>query len=379
MTQPSLKLKTYFSTTVEAAVVLARRELGSEAMLVNSRRTPDEVKHLGNYEVIFATGAPPAPRGIPPVVVRKAVTDTDTQLEDIRNQLAGLRQSMWSSRPESASLSAAPSESSMMRRTLEARGVDPSLSRELLHALNRLEPAPLGKEQFQQALLAEMARRINVDPSVHKEGSPRAVLAFVGPPGRGKSTTLVKLAVTEGLARSIPIRILSLDNYRIGAGEQMRSYGAILGVPFYACGSITELDHHLSTMWGAEARKPSLTLIDTSGYSPSDIEAGTELAAYLLGNPEINVHLVLRADTKCADGLLTVQRYSNFGISKLIFTGMDEVESFGSVFSIAVQSGKPISFLGSGQSIPEDLEPAVSDKFIQLVMEGRQLAVLAAA
>jgi flagellar biosynthesis protein FlhF len=381
-------MKTYFSTTVEAAVELARRELGSEAMLVNSRLAPDDLRHLGRYEVIFATGGPAAAESRttrpavepflpqkPPVKKPPApahTSDTHLQLEDIRLQLTTIRQSLWSSRPEPE---AALSDASLLRRSLEANGIEAGLARELVHSVVRQNPA--SRDQFREALAAEMARRLETGSGL--QPSSRSIVAFVGPPGRGKSTTLVKLAIAEGLARRCSVRILSMDNFRVGTSEQMRSYGAILGVSYQSCEGIAELDHQLGNTWGTDLQKPSLTLIDTSGYGPADLEDAAELAAYLSGRPEINVHLVLRADTKTADGVNAVRRYSHFGVSRLVYAGMDEAATFGSVYSTAVHTGMPISFLGTGQRIPEDLETATKMRLVQLVLEGKEAAVSAAA
>jgi flagellar biosynthesis protein FlhF len=404
--QNNLHMKTYFSSTVEAAVDLARRELGSEAMLVDSRPAPEEVRHLGRYEVIFATGGPlsespepvskPAPRPqsrvVEPFLPQKmsarkppaaaAASDTHLQLEDIRLQLTTIRQSLWTSRPETESATSA-SDSSLFRRLLESSGVDSALARELVHSVVRQVPAPSTREQFRAALAEEMENRIETVSTLHSdtqtESSPRRILALTGPPGRGKSTTLVKLAISQGLARRCAVRILSMDNYRVGASEQMRCYAAILGVSFHACQTIGELDLQLANTWGLDGHKPSLTLIDTSGYAPADLEEAAELAAYFSARPEINVHLVLRADAKSADSISAVQRYSHFGVSRLIFAGMDEAETFGSVFTTAAQTAKPVSFLGTGQRIPEDLEPAVKSGLIQLVLGGKESTVSAAA
>jgi flagellar biosynthesis protein FlhF len=395
-TQNTLHMKTYFATTVEAAVELARRELGSEAMLVNSRPAPEDVRHLGRYEVIFATGGPvaadakPQPRVVEPLLPLKPTTrkppatatagDTHLQLEDIRLQLTTIRQSLWTSRPEAE---VAPSDSSLHRRALEAGGVESSLARELVHAVVRQNPAPNGREQFRDALATEMERRLIAGPgfeiSPSKDAASRTVLALVGPPGRGKSTTLVKIAIAHGLARRASVRILSLDNYRVGANEQMRCYGAILGVSYQSCNTIGELDYQLGNTWGADLQKAHLTLIDTSGYSPAELDDASDLAAYLSARPEIHVHLVLRADSKTADSVHAVQRFSHFGVSRVIFTGMDEVASYGSIYSSLVQSGLPVSFLGTGQRIPEDLEPAVASRIVRLVLEGKESSVYAAA
>jgi flagellar biosynthesis GTPase FlhF len=391
--QNTLQMKTYFSTTVEAAVDLARRELGVDAMLVNSRPAPEDVRHLGRYEVIFATGGPVAPQRPQGRVAdpsqpqakstaRKPAasagqSDTHLQLEDIRLQLTTIRQSLWTSRSESDPV-AGPSDASLLRRSLEANGIESALARELIHSVVRQNQGQTTREQttreqLRGALAVEMESRVQTDSTL----SP--IVALVGPPGRGKSTMLVKLAIAQGLARRSPVRILSMDNYRVGANEQMRCFGAILGVAYQSCETIGELDQQLRNTWGKDFHNPSLTLIDTSGYGPADLDEAEELAAYLSATPNIGVHLVLRADTKSADGIGAVHRYAHFGVSRLIFTGLDEAETFGSVFTIAVQTAKPISFLGTGQRIPEDLEPAGKSQIAGLVLEGRTAINSAAA
>jgi flagellar biosynthesis protein FlhF len=188
------------------------------------------------------------------------------------------------------------------------------------------------------------------------------VVALIGPPGRGKTTTMMKLAITHGLCARVPVHVISMDNLRIGASEQARSFAAILGAPFQAFDTVGALDHALSTP------RPGLTFIDTSGYGPGDLDAAADLAEYLAGNPEIDSHLVLRSDAKTADIVRAAERYAHFGIDKLIFTGTDEAETLGSLFSGVVRTGKPVSFLASGQRVPEDLKPAVSREIVEEIL-----------
>lgn len=330
-------MKTYFATTVEAALDLARRELGSEALLVNSRPAPEEVRHLGFYEVVFATQA----------------------------QTPG--------RPPAVGPNAGSPRTSRFRRLLEASGVEPMLARDLIYTTLRESPAIAGSASFSIALRCEMERRFRVDSNLRRGGDARTVIAFAGPPGRGKTTTLVKLAVNEGLARRIPVRILSLDNYRVGASEQLRSFAAILGVPFQLCDTVGQLDCELASSSGG------LILIDTPGYSPSELSGRFETARYFAGHSQIRTQLVLRAEAKPADVVRTVRAYSNFGLDTLIFTGMDEVESVGSVFSSVVMSETPVSFLGTGQSIPEDIAPAARGQILASICQGWEEEIPAAA
>src|SRR6478752_970922 len=109
-------------------------------------------------------------------------------------------------------------------------------------------------------------------------------MADVGPPGSGKTTSLVKLAVAYGVAARKSVQVVSLDNLRVGAAEQLRSYAAILGVGFQALESPAGLDQAL------EEHAKSLILIDTPGYCLGDLDAAADLA-HVLSRGEIDVHL----------------------------------------------------------------------------------------
>jgi flagellar biosynthesis protein FlhF len=334
ITPQAMTMKIYFATTVEAALDLARRELGSDALLVNSRPAPEEVRHLGRYEVVFAVEKPPTPR----------------------------RQ------PASANSVDGPSESSILRKLLESRGVETALIRDLIYSSLRQNSTNGSGEALWSVLKREMESRIHVDSRLGK------TVALVGPPGRGKTTTVVKLAVLEGLAKRTQVRILSVDYARVGAAGRLQSLASAMGIPFQLCATVGELDERLRS-----ARGQGLTLIDTPGYGPRDFIEGAELSDYFSCHPEIDVHLTLRADAKPADALRTVQKYSSFSAKRTVFTGIDETETLGTVFSSIVQSDQSVSFFCFGQRIPQDLEAASKARIVNPIFEGWEELISAAA
>src|SRR5262245_55263770 len=201
----------------------ARQELGGEAMLVNTRRAPVESPHLGEYEVVFATDVPEAHSA--PANDRLAA-----EVDKLKIALEGMRREITRAAMPPAQWLATSPEVSEAFAALTRNEVDPELARDLLQAASRRTE----RVSLQQALALEIESCFSVEPSLGRgTGQPR-IVALVGPPGAGKTSSLIKLAVNYGLAARRPVALLSIDTYRIGAEDQLRSYAAILGVAFQA-------------------------------------------------------------------------------------------------------------------------------------------------
>lgn len=357
-----MNLKSYFAKDIKAALGMARQELGPDAMLVHSRKTPTEARHLGEWEGVFATepmggGQEGGAAGAAP----DAPGRLSGEVAELRKQLARMAAAVARSNLL-ASVRALPSAelAEVFAAMVEAE-VDPELAHDILNRF-RASGVVFEPSQLSRALEAELAGRFAVDPQLGR-GGDRRVVALVGPCGSGKTTTLVKLAVLYGLSARRPTQLLSLDSYRIAAAEQLRSYAAILGVGFQALETPAALAQALE-----EHRHKDLVLIDTPGHSLRDMDAAADLARFLAGRPDIDTHLVLTASMKSADLSRVVDRFEIFRPRKLLFTKLDETEACGPILSEAARTAKPLSFLSTGQQIPEDLEPATKGRIIDLVL-----------
>jgi flagellar biosynthesis protein FlhF len=205
-----------------------------------------------------------------------------------------------------------------------------------------------------------------VDPIPGRRGATRGIVALVGPPGVGKTTTLAKLAARFGLTSRKPAYILSADVYRIAAADQLRSLSAILGIGFDIVETPVALAQSLE-----EHRGKDWVFIDTPGLAAGEMEDGADLAQLLATHPEIDTHLVLSASMKPSDLARVIDRYAIFRPKKLLFTRLDETDRYGALVSEAARRALPISFLATGQQIPDDLEPA-SKEFIADKVRGVQ-------
>jgi flagellar biosynthesis protein FlhF len=373
-----MKIKSYFSRSVESAMAMARQELGPDAMLVSSRKAPPESNHLGEYEVVFGVHERPAQAPTAPAV-SPASDRLASDVAELKRELEGMRRALTRSAfapPEW--LSAAPGLSEAYA-VLTANEVTPELAREIVHgaqARAREGLASQGNRQpnYQHALLEEIQSRFTVQPGLGRtEFAPR-ISALVGPPGAGKTTTLVKLAVAYGLACRRPVLLLSMDTYRIAAAEQLRTYAAILGVGVQVLDTVSALAQTLAENSGKE-----LILIDTPGLSHGELTDPSPLAQFLRSRPDIDTQLTIPASMKPADAARIVDAYAPFQPQRLIFTRLDETDSFGLLFNEAVRIGRPLSFFTKGQRIPEDLEEATTSRVASLILNGPEARARSAA
>ncbi len=177
---------------------------------------------------------------------------------------------------------------------------------------------------------------------------------FVGPPGAGKTTTIAKIAAQERARGGQPLGFIAADGFRIGAVEQLRTYAEILDAPFRVARTAEELDSALAT------RQRTPVLVDTAGRSLSDPQT-RELFQVVGQAAEIRTHLVLPAGTPATTARRILEGYADARPSRLVITKLDEAESLSPLVSLLHEWQLPISYVGTGQRVPEDLNRATAE------------------
>ena len=180
-------------------------------------------------------------------------------------------------------------------------------------------------------------------------------VALVGPTGVGKTTTIAKLAARYAQRHGADnVALITTDTFRIGASEQLQTYGRIIGCPVKVANNAKELADAMLTL-----RDKSLILIDTAGMGQRDKRLNDQLATLLHNNRlRIRPYLVLSATSQTQVLNDAVKQFKTLPLSGCIFTKLDECLSLGESISVAIEHGMAVSYLTNGQQVPEDMKVA---------------------
>ena len=218
-------------------------------------------------------------------------------------------------------------------------------------------------EEFVKDAIFNILNNYMKDPKPYELNKNKKVVVFIGPTGVGKTTTLAKLAANMVLNDKQKVGLITSDTYRIAAVEQLKTYSEIIGVPLSIIYSPAEIVNAVQ-----KYDDKDIILLDTAGRSHKDQYQLNELRSLLKSNIDFETYLVLSATTKFSDCIEIIKSYSFLDDFKLLFTKLDETSSLGILLNIAYVTKKPIAYLTTGQSVPDDIEIADKVKIINSLM-----------
>jgi flagellar biosynthesis protein FlhF len=237
---------------------------------------------------------------------------------------------------------------------LQQMGISDALSEELVS----YAPESADERQSWLFLLKLLANRLQTkhDDILSQSG----VVALMGPTGAGKTTTIAKLAAQAAQKFGVEqVAIITLDNYRIGAYDQIATYGKIIGCSVKKAQNSNELSDLLY-----QFRNKRLVLVDTAGFSQKDVRLIKQLNTMKQSScSNIRHYLVMQANCQYRFMQQTINEYRHISLQGCILTKLDECYSLGEVISVAIENKLQICYLADGQRVPEDLQPA-STKFL---------------
>lgn len=382
-----MKIKRFVAKSMREAIRLVREEQGSDAVILSNRRVPGgvEVVAATDYDAALAQQAlrqhnAPDPQP-PPEKPTERAKRPDSQQRSTEHATSAAPVSEVA--PASSELALMQRELGSMRRLLEEqlaglqwnelkrnqpqrvavlRALDKlGLDADLARAIAEEVPANIEPEEARLLPATLLARRIPIGPQDPiLEGG---VVALVGPTGVGKTTTIAKLAARFAQHnRARDIVLVTLDHYRIGAQEQLFSYGRLLGVPVHSVAPNQDLGAMLEQL--SDRR---LVLIDTAGMSQRDHTLTQQIDRLRNIGPRLQSYVVLAANASGSDEV--VRRFAPLKPAGCVLTKLDEATSIGAPLSAAISRALPLSYVAHGQRVPEDLHLAHADRLVLCAMQ----------
>jgi flagellar biosynthesis protein FlhF len=243
------------------------------------------------------------------------------------------------------------------------------LATDLVRQLQLYRPEQLQQGGFVQEKLTEQVERMlpACCPIQRKKETGAHIVALIGPTGVGKTTTLAKLAANLKIREGRRVGLITIDTYRIAAIDQLRKYAELIQSPLKVVNSPEDLRDAVDSMSNCE-----FILIDTAGRSPTDTMKLNELKGFLDAvNPD-EVHLVLSSTASQACIERAIDRFGRVRVDKIIFTKLDEAVHVGVVLNVVRKVNKALSYVTTGQNVPDDIEVGKGSRLAQMLLGTHQ-------
>ncbi len=370
-----MQLRTFIGRDLPETLAQVKRELGPEAVILSTQyrkvsgdgargRRRREIEVTAAIDCATPAAASQRPAGeLPGPAAPDPYEVLRTEIRDLRALL--VQHLKGTGQPGPAMLLPHP-ELMAFHQELISLGLSRTVINHWLAQLGNLATKamtePRGRSVAVQALEQTFAV---VDPWQAPVVGPRCWV-FLGATGVGKTTTLAKLAVQAALGRRQAVGLISLDHQRLGALEQLAAFSRLADLPLLAAHNPGELAQAVSSLSHLDG-----IFIDTPGYNPYEPQLAGELRRLFGGFPHLACHLLISAGAAESHMAAAIQAFGALPLSSLILTKVDESRDLGAAFNQLCHSRVPLSYLTTGQRVPEDLEPASPSRLVALLLEAR--------
>lgn len=381
-----MKIKRYFGNTTQEAMAKLKKELGSDAVILHTRKIKREgilgflKKPL--VEIVAAIEEPEKTTAKPKTSISKEPLMPKVEMKDIFQMKNDMHNSMVNDEVkrlretvehlvyniESNGDVKLPDELKPMHKILVDNGVEAvvatKLMQELIQEQRKLDYNYDSREMMTKILSKYLGK---VSP-ISLDGKQKIVF-FIGPTGVGKTTTLAKIAAQYALVNKNKIGLITADTYRVAAVEQLKTYSEILNIPLKIIYEGHEIVDAIKDYYDKE-----LILVDTAGRNHNSKDKIIELTEMLahVSNPEI--FLVLSSTTNYNAIVKIIEKYSEINDFKLIFTKLDESENIGVVLSTKYNFDNELSYVTTGQSVPEDIQLVNIEEVVKTLLKEQHYA-----
>jgi flagellar biosynthesis protein FlhF len=369
-----MQIKKYVAATLKEASAQMKEELGNEAIILSTRvfeeGTPSGRKKM--FEIVAGLDS----RMASEATAAEPVSNTkgksfDAELkklsEKIYNPVSGLPLATEPAHKSKKTVAENFLEKELKEivDVLVYREVQKSIVTVILNQLKKYKSV-LDTENLDSYVLSSIASLIPTTAfELKKRGSPK-VVSLVGPTGVGKTTCIAKLAVISKILQNLDVGLISIDTYRLGAIDQLRTFSEISDIELLVAYEPDEMPELVKKL-----KKKDIIFIDTAGRSQKNLSNLEKTKEFLDAAGTHDSFLVLSATGSSKNLIDVAERFKLFNYNSIMFTKIDEAVSFGNILNISVATNVPITFLTNGQIIPDDIISADSDFLAKMILTGK--------
>ncbi|HXG62967.1 MAG TPA: GTP-binding protein [Planctomycetota bacterium] len=367
-----MQIRRYVGTDEAELLRRIRSELGPDAVILHSAygrrsgwlglfgRPRIEIVAGGGFKIVRDFAGPAARGQSPPAGRGGAAPDA------LRREIAEIRRliSETQARVERARGVDGPPELVEEYATLAASRVSEDLARKMVARLRAaLPPGELRDRARLRASIRDLVKgMIRCTEGIALRPGRCVRVAFIGPTGVGKTTTIAKL-ISIYAHRGREVAVITNDTYRIAAAEQIRRVAQLVGVPIRVCPRPADVERALEEFAGRD-----LVLLDTAGRSQRNARRLEELREVLAAARPDETHLVVSMTTQPETVVEVAERFAPCGYDRLVITKLDEAIKVGVVLDVLSRVQAELSFVTTGQEIPRDIEVADSERLASLIL-----------
>lgn len=356
-----MKIKRYIANSAHEAIQKVKEELGSEAIILNTRLVPKKgwLKWFAKpfVEVVAAIDEYNLkdgrfPSKLPELgsfannVNSSAIEKLESRLDAMSELIKNLTANKDDSSNGVSKISAIQNEA---YKLLLKNEVHDDIAKMLIEKASDI--ANSNKTDVYSGLEKLIKQVIGKPQEIVIKPNSRKIILFVGPTGVGKTTTLAKLAAILAIKQQKKVGLITADTFRIAAADQLRTYADIIGIPLTVIYSPKEVKGALNIF-----EERDVVLIDTAGRSLVDKVQHKEIEELIALSGADEVYVAISSNTSYLGYMNVIHNYNFLPDYKLIFTKMDEAASFGFIVNCCCMSGKAVSYITTGQNVPDDIE-----------------------
>ncbi|WP_432400533.1 flagellar biosynthesis protein FlhF [Wukongibacter sp. M2B1] len=375
-----MKVKRYIAKDVQEAMIKVKSELGRDAIILHTRKIKkpglgglfkkplfevvaavDSKNRENNKSIISPKQSLVRNRTFTssmdsmPNTERREMNTINSEISSIKSLLNNVLEKM-----DGESEAKVPSILQKYEEIFEDKNVIRSVSDKILSIVSRqISISDKNDQSIKNAIKIILKDYLGAPFVIDNDSRKQNIIFFVGPTGVGKTTTIAKLAAKQTIMHNKSVALITADTYRIAAVDQLRTYSEILNVPITVIYEQNELKDAME-----KYSDKDFIFIDTAGRNHKNSELLAELKTLISNVDSPTVFLLLSLTTGYKDMKSIIESYQFLDYYNLLFTKSDEASSLGNILNAKFLSSMPLSYITTGQSVPDDIEVIDIDKIV---------------